>query len=90
MFVSNFQYFGLPLLVNLDCAERQIGKDHDLTIRVLAVDQNRKDSSLKYQWTCELIDGNFHLLKLLFNYIFQKKMTRKAAILERLTRFRIF
>ncbi|CAA93471.4 PKD/REJ-like domain-containing protein [Caenorhabditis elegans] len=53
---KTIHYFGLPLLVNLDCAERQIGKDHDLTIRVLAVDQNRKDSSLKYQWTCELID----------------------------------
>uniref|UniRef100_A0A1I7U112 REJ domain-containing protein n=1 Tax=Caenorhabditis tropicalis TaxID=1561998 RepID=A0A1I7U112_9PELO len=55
---KTIHYFGLPLLVTLDCVERQIGKDHDLLIRVLAVDQNSKDSSLKYQWSCSIINGS--------------------------------
>ncbi|PIC17100.1 hypothetical protein B9Z55_023460 [Caenorhabditis nigoni] len=54
---KTIHYFGLPLLVTLDCVERQVGKDHDLLIRVLAVDQNRKDSDLQYQWSCEIING---------------------------------
>ncbi|EGT59407.1 hypothetical protein CAEBREN_06088 [Caenorhabditis brenneri] len=55
---KTIHYFGLPLLVTLDCVERQIGKDHDLLIRVLAVDQNRRDSSLKYDWSCSIINGS--------------------------------
>ncbi|KAF1747149.1 hypothetical protein GCK72_023609 [Caenorhabditis remanei] len=54
---KTIHYFGLPLLVALDCVERQAGKDHNLVVRVLAVDQNRRDSSLKYQWSCTVING---------------------------------
>ncbi|CAI2356453.1 unnamed protein product [Caenorhabditis sp. 36 PRJEB53466] len=54
---KTIHYFGLPLLVTLDCVERQVGEDHDLLIRVLAVDQNRKDSSLTYHWECKIMNG---------------------------------
>uniref|UniRef100_A0A8R1DSQ8 REJ domain-containing protein n=1 Tax=Caenorhabditis japonica TaxID=281687 RepID=A0A8R1DSQ8_CAEJA len=55
---KTIHYVSLPLLVSLDCVERQVGKDHDLLIRAFALDQNRKNSNLKYIWDCHINDSH--------------------------------
>ncbi|CAI5456345.1 unnamed protein product [Caenorhabditis angaria] len=53
---KTIHYVGLPLLVSLDCVQKQIGLDRDLTIYANANDQNEKNANLEYKWSCVLLN----------------------------------